>query len=165
MSLDPFLDAGLVIQTHALAATLAILVGPIAIYRKRRDSLHKISGYIWVLAMGFTALSSFFIHSFAILWGLSPIHGLAVLALWSLWVGMRHIFAGRVRQHAAAMKSLYWTGLMIAGLFNFLPGRTVNRMLFNDMREAGYIVIALGGIAIATYLLRGRMRGGLNPAR
>jgi uncharacterized membrane protein len=112
--------------------------------RRRRDRLHKITGYLWVLAIAVTALSSFGIWSFALIGPFSPIHLLAVLALWSLWQGMRQILAGRVAAHAQTMHSLYWRGLIIAGLFNFMPGRVVNRLLFAQDVWQGWIVIALG---------------------
>ena len=32
------------------------------------------------------------------------------------------------------MTNLYWYGLVIAGLFNFLPGRLVNRAVLGDAR-------------------------------
>ena len=41
MSFAPFLAASPTIQIHAIAATLALVLGPIAIYRDRRDVLHK----------------------------------------------------------------------------------------------------------------------------
>jgi uncharacterized membrane protein len=144
MSLDPILSAAPVIQIHASAALLALLLGPVALYRRRRDRLHKITGYLWVLAMAVTALSSFGIWSFALIGPFSPIHLLAVLALWSLWQGMRQILAGRVAAHAQTMRSLYWRGLIIAGLFNFMPGRVVNRTLFAQGGWQGWIVIAPG---------------------
>lgn len=148
MSFDPILTAPTHIQIHAAAAFLALVIGPFALLRQRRDKVHKILGYVWVLSMFLAATSSFFIHSFPLIGPFSPIHGLAILALWSLWTAMAHVRAGRYCAHAAVMRSLYWRGLMIAGLFNFLPGRTTNRIFFDDARDAGYIVIAVGLTAI-----------------
>ncbi|CUH76627.1 DUF2306 domain-containing protein [Tropicibacter naphthalenivorans] len=161
MSLTPFLDAAPIIQTHALAATVALGLGPVVIYRQRRDRLHKVLGYVWVLAMAFAALSSFGIRAYAVLWIWSPIHLLSVMALWSLWRGMAYAFQGNIRGHLMTFRSLYWRGVLVAAVFNFLPGRVVNRMFFNDMREAGYIVIALGLAVIAWDIWRqhGAQRG------
>lgn len=145
MTFAPIATAETIIQFHIICGTLSLLVGPLAIYRKRRDRLHKISGYTWVLGMGGLAVSSFFIHGFAMIGPFSPLHGFALLALWGLFDGMRHIFAGRVHQHEAAFKSVYWNGLLIASLFNFLPGRTINRTLFGEQTQLGLYVIALGG--------------------
>ena len=154
MTLQPFIDAGWVIQIHAVSATIALGLGPLAIYRRKRDLVHKVSGYIWVVAMAVTALSSFWIHDFAIVWILSPIHALSVLALWSLYIGMRHILQGRVAQHRAVFRSLYWNGVLIAGLFNFLPGRVVNRIFFDEYRTAGVYVIMIGATLLGLRLVR-----------
>ncbi len=160
MSLTPFLSAEPIIQVHAAAAVLAVALGPVAIYRRRQDRLHKATGYVWVSAMALVALSSFGITGFGLIGPLSPIHLLSVLALWSLWTGMRQILAGQVAAHAATMRSLYWNGLLVAGAFNFLPGRVVNRMIFDTQRELGWIVLALVLAVIALRALRLRQRRG-----
>lgn len=151
MNLSPVIDASPIIQIHMCAALVAMGLGPIALYRRRRDRNHKVIGYIWVLAMALTALSSFAIHSFALIGPFSPIHLLACLALWSLWVGVAQIRAGQVAAHQATMESLYWRGLCVAGLFNFLPGRVVNRTLFGESSDVGYGVILLGGAALVAH--------------
>lgn len=148
MSLDPFLVAPLHIQIHAVAAVIAVLVGPVPLYRKRRDRLHKVSGYIWVVAMFTVAVSAFFIHSFAVIGPFSPLHGFAFLTFWSLYTGMRHIFAGRQHAHQMTFRSLYWFGLMAAGLANFLPDRRINEALFAGNDALGWIVIAVGVVAV-----------------
>ena len=144
MTLEPILTAPAHIQLHAGAAALAILLGPLVILRRRRDRLHRMAGYLWVLAMGTTALSSFWITSFGIIGPFSPIHLLAVFALWSLWVGMARVLRGDIAGHRVAMEGLYWRGLLVAGAFNFLPGRTMNRTVFGETSELGYLVLAAG---------------------
>lgn len=156
MTLLPLLNASPIIQLHVATATLALLLGPFALYGRRKGRAHKVQGYVWVMAMAVTALSSFGIHSFALIGPFSPIHLLALFALWSLFEGMRHIFAGRVTLHQIVMRSLYWRGLCLAGLANFLPGRTTNRMFFPETPDAGYVVIALGVAALIWAGLRTR---------
>jgi len=156
MSLDPFLSAPLYIQFHAGAALLAIALGPVAIYRQRRDRIHKVVGYVWVTAMFTVAASAFFIHSFAVIGPFSPLHGLALLTLWSLYMGVTHARAGRIRAHKATFRSLYWYGLMIAGLANFLPDRRINQTVFGGNDGLGWIVIGLGAFALVWLALRGR---------
>lgn len=153
---QPLLEAGPVIQFHVLAASTALVLGPVALYRKRRDRLHKVTGYVWVLAMAITALSSFGIDSFALIGPFRPIHLLALLALWSLFEGMRHIFAGRVRAHQTVLRGLYLNGLLLAGLLNFLPGRVTNRIFFASTPELGYVVIGVGLCAILLGAVRRR---------
>ena len=154
MTLTPLINTDPVIQLHIASALLALLMGPIALYRKRRDSLHRWTGYLWVGAMFTVALSSFWIHHFGVIGPFSPIHLLAVLTLWSLVDGMRHAFARRWEAHGLAMRALYWRGLAVAGLFTFLPGRVFNRMFFPEMPELGYGVIALCGGAVFAVALR-----------
>ena len=144
MSFDPFLSAPVQIQIHAAAALIAVRLGPVPLYRKRRDRLHKVTGYIWVVAMFTVALSAVFIHSFAVIGPFNPLHGFAILTVWSLFTGMRHIFASRVCGHQMTFRSLYWFGLMAAGLANFLPDRLTNEALFAGNDNLGWIAIAIG---------------------
>ena len=100
------------------------------------------------------ALSSFAIHSFAVIGPFSPLHGLALLTLWSLWEAIRHARAGRIAAHQRVLRNLYWFGVMVAGVFNFLPGRAINRTMLPDTPELGYGVIALGVALAVIFLLR-----------
>jgi uncharacterized membrane protein len=145
------------IQIHAAAATVAVLLGPLPIYRKRRDRLHKVAGYIWVTAMLAVAVTAFFIHSFAVIGPFSPLHGFALLTLWSLWRGIDAARRGDIVVHEATLRSLYWFGLLIAGLANFLPDRRINQMFFDGQDQLGWIVIALGGAALVGLALKGRL--------
>ena len=149
--LEPFISAPTHIQIHAAAATLAIVIGPFALFARRRGQMHKTLGYIWVIAMLIVATTAFFIHSFPVVGPFSPIHLLAVLTYWSIWRAMRAVLAGRIAEHRATMRSLYFNGLVIAGLANFLPGRTTNRTFFPQSPDAGYVVIALGAVLLMAF--------------
>lgn len=155
MTLSPLLDAAPVVQLHILCALLALVLGPIALYG-RKSRLHKITGYTWIVAMVGLAGSSFFIHSFALIGPFSPIHLLSLFALWSIYEALRHIFAGRIAAHRLVMRNLYWYGLIIAGLVNFMPGRTINRSIFPALPAAGWLVIAAGLTIMVVVILRNR---------
>ena len=163
MTLTPLLTAPLNIQIHASAALLAVALGPFVILRQRRDRLHKTAGYVWVSAMAVTALSSFTIWSFGVIGPFSPIHLLSILAVGSLWHGMRAAFRGDVAVHRASMEGLYWRGLLVAGALNFLPGRTMNRSLLGDQPQLGYAVIAacLGALALQWWMSRQPAQSGM----
>ncbi|AKS46723.1 Uncharacterized membrane protein [Octadecabacter temperatus] len=161
MSLEPLLSAPLPIQIHAASAMFAIVLGPFPLYRKRGDMVHKVVGYLWVVAMVGATLSSFFIYSFAIIGPFSPLHGLAILALWSLWRGISFARAKNIPAHRATFRSLYWTGLMIAGLANFLPDRRINEAVFNGQDELGFIVIAVGSVVILAIVFGERIKARL----
>lgn len=158
MSLEPFLNAPAHIQVHAIAATLAVLIGPVALYRKRRDLVHKVVGYTWVLAMLGVAISAFFIHSFAVIGPFSPLHGFAILTLWSLWRAISSVRKGDIRTHEMTLKSLYWFGLLAAGLANFLPDRMINEAAFAGNDGLGFIVIGFGATIIIARIVRGVAR-------
>ncbi|KUF11989.1 DUF2306 domain-containing protein [Pseudoponticoccus marisrubri] len=160
MTLDPLLHAPVTIQIHALAALAALLLGPLALYRRRRDRLHRVAGYGWVTAMALTAASGLFIPAgiLPIVAGFGPIHLLCLAVFVALWQGIRAIRAGAQARHAETMRSLYWQALGIAGLLTLLPGRLMNETLFGAAPWLGWLVIVPGGLALAGFALRTRTR-------
>jgi len=124
-----FLNASFVIQLHVIAALIAFVVGPIALVRRRRDMIHKVVGYMFVVGMVGTALSSFFIHTIRIIGPFSPIHILSVVSLCSLFVAIRAIKLKQITAHNRIMWRLYSQAMGIAGMFTFLPGRLMNDMV------------------------------------
>lgn len=164
MTLIPYLSAAPNTQLHIILALASIVLGPFALYRHKRDRIHKIVGYIWVICMAGVALSSFTIHSFALIGPFSPIHGLAIFTLWSLYSAMRHVIAGRVAIHPTIMRNLYWYGLMLAGLANFLPGRRTNALFFGQNEQLGYGVIAFGvALMVVSAIVQKRRQKRLSP--
>lgn len=147
MTLSPIPSADPVIQLHIAAALLGIILGPFALYLKPGTGRHKYIGRVWVGAMAVLALSSFAIHSFAVLGPFSPLHGLALLTLWSLWEGVRWARMGQIAAHRRVFRNLYWFGVLLAGVFNFLPGRVINRAVLPDLPELGFVVISLAVLA------------------
>ncbi|MEO0865967.1 MAG: DUF2306 domain-containing protein [Pseudomonadota bacterium] len=156
MTLVPLYTADPIVQFHVVCALFALVLGPVALYRRRRDRVHKLLGYSWVCAIAGVALSSFGIHSFAVIGPFSPIHALSLFTLWSLYEGLRLIRSGRVIGHRIVMRNLYWYGLCVAGLFNFLPGRTMNKVLLGGQDGLGYVVTGIGLVLILLAVLRGR---------
>jgi len=148
MTFEPLLNAPLQIQIHVTFALLSVVLGPVALFRARRDKWHKRLGYVCVTSMGLTAFSGFFITTTPVLGPFGPIHLLSVMALWGLFDGMRRIFRGDVIGHQAAMKSVYFWGLGIAGLFAFLPGRRMHMAIFGEPSWLGFACAALviGGL-------------------
>jgi uncharacterized membrane protein len=66
----------------------------------------------------------------AVIGRFGPIHLPSLFAIWSIFEAMRQIYSGNSALHRRIMHNLYWYGLMIAGLVNFLPGRVTNRVFF-----------------------------------
>jgi protein-S-isoprenylcysteine O-methyltransferase Ste14 len=55
---------------------------------------------------------------------------------------MRAIYRRNISEHREVMQHLYVRGVMLAGAFNFLPGRTAQRSLIPETPELGYVIIA-----------------------
>ncbi|WP_430449304.1 DUF2306 domain-containing protein [Rhodophyticola sp.] len=162
MTLDPILNAPTEVQVHVLAVIAAVALGPFAIYRRRRDLVHRILGYLWVSAMAVVAGSGLFIESalWAMLGPFGPIHLLSLWVLYTLWRGVEAARRRDVATHRVTMRGLYWQSLGIAGLFTLLPGRRINRVVFPETPEAGGVVVVLGVLTIVTLAIIGRTRRG-----
>jgi len=158
---EPLLSAPLAVQLHAFAAMVALLLGPVALFRQRRDRLHKTLGYFWVLAMAATIASSFVIFEIRLIGPFSPIHLLSLLATFGLVKGVRAAMRGDIATHMQTMRGLYFWALGIAGLFTLLPGRIIGRMLFADHQVAGFLSVL--GMVIAVILWR-RLRHSHTPS-
>ena len=147
MSLTPLMDAGIIIQTHALSAIVAFLLGPVIFYGRKGTQLHKRLGKLWVLAMALAIFSSAFIWQIQMVGPFSPIHILTVLGAWGLLGGINHARKGRISRHQASMKGLYFWALGVAGIFTFMPGRVMSRLFFPENSMAGFYFV------LGTYLL------------
>ena len=143
LTFEPLLTAAPIVLTHTALALIALLLGPFVLWRNARDRVHKVLGYVWVSALTGAALVSFGITSPFTPLGLSPIHLLSVYALYGLWVAMRAIWRRDIALHRHVMQALYVRGVALAGAFNFLPGRTMQRTLIPDVPEAGYAIIGI----------------------
>ncbi len=151
MSLNPIFTAPGIVQIHILFAAVAMIAGPIALFRNVRDRWHKRMGYTWVVAMAGLALSGLAIPSHnPVILHMGPIHTLCFFALHGIWSGVRHARAGRILAHRMSMRSLWFGAMGVAGLLTFLPGRTFNRALFGESSDAGWIIIVLGVILLWT---------------
>lgn len=132
MNIDPFLNAGFVVQVHMITAIVALIIGGVVFFRSKGTSKHKALGKTWVMLMVIVALTSFFIHELKTWGSFSPIHLLSVITLFILVVSIRAIRRGDVKRHKSAMVGLYFGGLVLSGLFTLMPGRIINRMLFGN---------------------------------
>lgn len=130
MTLDPLLDTNIVIQIHVVAALAAIVFGAINLYRPKGTFAHRFIGYIWVTAMGVTAISSFWIHKLQ-MWGIwSWIHLLSIFTITCLIYGVYAARSGNIQGHKYTRMALYWMGLVLTGLFTLLPGRIMHTVIF-----------------------------------
>jgi len=130
MSLEPLLQASPTIQIHAFAAMSAFVLGIVQFTAPKGTIPHRAVGWFWVVIMVVVSVTAFFIHEIR-LWGpFSPIHLLAIYTLIALPLAVRHARRHAVQHHSRAMIGIFTGGLIIAGLFTFLPGRLMNAVAF-----------------------------------
>ena len=129
MDLAPLLEAPSPIPAHALAAWAMLLLGGLQLALPRGTRRHVWIGRAWVLGLGFVAASGLFIHSIRLVGPFSPLHLLSLYTLLSLVQGVRAARAGDIAGHRRTMTQVFALALVVAGLFTFLPGRTMNAVL------------------------------------
>ena len=122
INFEPLLAAPVQVQIHVACALTAFFIGVILLCAPKGFGFHKTMGWTWVVAMGLTALSSFFItgifeNAF------SPIHALSAWVLLGLPFGIAAIRRRDIKKHRDSMTGMFTGGMVIAGLFTFLPGR------------------------------------------
>ena len=117
------------VWSHIGTIVVAVALTPVMLLRRRGDRLHRRLGWIWVTAMGLTALLTFWIRglnggSFSI------IH---ILSAWTLiqvplivWAARNH----NVARHRSAVRGMVTGALIIAGAFTFPFGRLLGDWLF-----------------------------------
>lgn len=130
LNLAPFLTSALVLKVHVLSALTAFGTGLFLLSSLPKGTqTHKQFGWVWVIAMASTAISSFFLV------GLSGahfswIHGLSAWTIIMLPFAVVAARRHKVGSHAKHMRGMFMGGMVIAGLFSFLPGRLMWHMFF-----------------------------------
>ena len=156
-TLDPLLNAPFAVLFHVAAAVLAIALLPLTLFRSKRDRVHRIAGYFWVLAMAGAALSSFFIRGIGTFGGFSAIHIISIVTLIGLWNGVRAAIRRDLAAHQAGMRGIAMGGLGLAGVLSFLPGRRMNEALFGSQETLGFaLVLGLAILAMGLFYRRNR---------
>lgn len=129
-----FRPMSLAVIIHLATVIPATPLGAYILWRKKGDTLHKHMGRIWGILMIVTALASFWIgrpgQGIAGS-GFSFIHIFSVVTLVSIPYGVWQIRRGNVQEHYRAMRGPY-IGLLIAGLFAFIPGRILGSLAFGS---------------------------------
>lgn len=129
IDLSPLLRIPGVLQAHIAGAVLSFIIGAILLRGVKGNMFHRALGYAWIVTMGVTAVSSFWLtgmngdsYSF--------IH---LLSGWTVIVLPMGLAAARRRNisvHRREMTGIFMGGMLIAGLFSFLPGRTMWHLFF-----------------------------------
>lgn len=127
MNFTPLLTAGPAVHIHLTATILALLLGIVMLARRKGTGWHRTLGWTWVGLMLTAAVSSFWITG--IRGDYSPIHILSVVVLVTVPAAILAIRKGKVSTHRRAMLTLFFTGLVLPGLFTLLPMRLLGRLL------------------------------------
>lgn len=157
MTFEPIISAPPTVQFHVLCAMTAVVLGPVALLRRSRDMWHRRAGYVWVMAMLGTAISSFWISDAPLIGPFSPIHGLSVFTIYGLWQGITAARKGDIKTHRANMQNLYFWAMGVAGAFTFLPGRRMNTMFFADHPIIGFFtMLVVIGAGLSAFVITQR---------
>lgn len=114
---------------HLASVLLALPLGVSQLVLPKGTFRHRTVGYVWVALMIFTALISFGVHVINP-GGFSPIHLLSIVTLVAAPLIVIRARRGEVEKHRRAVLVLMISGLAIAGLFTFLPGRALGQLVF-----------------------------------
>jgi uncharacterized membrane protein len=129
LNLAPLIAAPLSLQLHVAFAVLALIIGVVIFTFKKGTGFHRFLGWSWVGSMIIVAATSVaMIADFKN--GINALHTFTAVTVVSLWAGLTGIRRGNVGQHAGSMIGLYVGGLIIAGGFAFIPGRTMWNVVF-----------------------------------
>lgn len=122
-------EVPLIVWGHIATILIAVGLTPLMLLRRRGDRLHRRLGWVWVTAMGLTALLSFGIRGIES-GSLSLIH---ILSAWTLVQVPLIVWAARthnIARHRSAVRGMVTGALLIAGIFTFPFGRLLGHWLF-----------------------------------
>ncbi|BBF81081.1 DUF2306 domain-containing protein [Asticcacaulis excentricus] len=122
-------ESSLATQIHLSTAMTAFVIGLYQLLGPKGRTPHRLLGYIWLALMLTAAISSFWLR------GLN--HGMFsfihILSGWTVVVAPMILYAARtknIKRHRTMATSLFMGGLVVAGLFAFMPGRLLWHVFF-----------------------------------
>jgi uncharacterized membrane protein len=138
------------LASHVIAALFVLAIGPVQIFRRRRDRIHRTMGYLWVAAMYYVCFSSFWIVSDG---HFSWLHGLSAFTIVTVTLGLASAIRGNIKSHLGNMAGSY-IGIVVAFIFAVsVPGRAIPRLLAEDASTAvyvaGLVVLSVGVIFVS----------------
>lgn len=144
--------------SHVVAALFVLVIGPAQILRRRRDRIHRTMGYLWVAAMYYVCLSSFWIVSGG---HFSWLHGLSAFTLVTVTLGLISAIRRNIPAHRGNMVGSYIGTAIAFGFAVAAPGRAIPRLLATDPGTAVFVGVLVAGAVAAVYLslFRGQANG------
>ena len=144
----------MLLGSHVVAALFVLAIGPVQVFRRRRDRIHRTMGYLWVAAMYYVCFSSFWIVSDG---HFSWLHGLSAFTIVTVTLGLVSAIRGNIKSHLGNMVGSY-VGIAVAFIFAVsAPGRAIPRLLAEDAPTAVYMagLVVLSVAVIFVSLRRG----------
>jgi uncharacterized membrane protein len=145
------------IPLHAAGATIALVLGAYQLIRQvKGDRRHRIIGAVWVVAMYWTVVSSFFIRE------LNPghfswIHGLSAFTFVTLTIGLWAAITARgrvsrVKRHRGFLTGSYFglVGALIGAVV--VPSRDIPQWAVHRPLELATAALLCVGVAVAVIL-------------
>jgi uncharacterized membrane protein len=121
------------IATHAIAASYALIFGAVNLLRPTKgDRPHRIIGFVWLAAMYFVIISSFWIRDLRD-GGFSWIHGLSIFTFITISIGLFAAAKHNIKAHRGYMRGSYFgllgalTGVVV------VPTRLIPQLAVNDL--------------------------------
>lgn len=137
MTLEPLLEAPLVVQVHAFGAMAAFVVGAVQFAAPKGTLPHRTVGVVWMALMAVVAASTIWItHPVEPgdpFWArYSPIHFFTLLTFFGLASAAMFLLRGgpALKRHAGPLAGVFIGGLVVAGVLAFLPGRIMHQVAF-----------------------------------
>jgi uncharacterized membrane protein len=120
----------LVVYVHFIAALAAMAIGAVQLARPKGTAGHRVIGWSWAALMMVVVLSSLWIPAFlAFTW----IHVFTLFVMVTLPLALYRAHRGEVAGHAKGMRGIYVGGLIVAGVFAFMPGRVLGNLLWKGV--------------------------------
>lgn len=120
-------DTPWALTIHLGTVIPALFLGIPVLLMKKGTRAHKMLGRVWAALMVITAISSFWLQGLT--GGIGPIHVFSIITLVSIPRAIHAVRKGDLVAHQRAMIGPY-IGLIIAGLFAFLPDRMMGQLAF-----------------------------------
>lgn len=149
------------IPLHAAGATIALVLGAYQLIRRvKGDRRHRIIGAVWVVAMYWTVISSFFIRE------LNPghfswIHGLSAFTFVTLTIGLWMAITARGRVNRIRHHRGFMTGSYLGLLGAFIgavvvPVRDIPQWAVHRPLELAAAALGCLAVAAAVIFFSGR---------
>jgi uncharacterized membrane protein len=117
------------VWAHLGMMIIALVLTPVMLLRPRGDDLHRMLGWVWVIAMILTAAISLFIAN-PHMNRFSFIHILSIFVLIQAPLIANSARKHNIRSHRTSVRAMVTGALLIAGFFTFPFDRLLGHWLF-----------------------------------